>query len=167
MCLPLQSRGSLAYQVRFNACLPDLLSRGLPGPDSTTGNHDLKAVEAGRTSDGYFRCACSNGGERRCGGGGGAACGYEAMEMATVKIKYYRVRKGRGYWIHRKDAGVGPSQDRPLRGRWRSGMGDSQRVERPLAGSASRTRAPTEERLAEGSLGEGFPKYRKSATWKR
>jgi hypothetical protein len=33
-------------EMRFDACLPDLLSRGFPGPDSTTGNYDLKAVEA-------------------------------------------------------------------------------------------------------------------------
>jgi hypothetical protein len=31
---------------RFNDCLPDLLPRGLPGPDSTTGNYDMKAVQA-------------------------------------------------------------------------------------------------------------------------
>ena len=33
-------------ETRFVECLSDLLSRGFPGPDATTGNYDLKAVEA-------------------------------------------------------------------------------------------------------------------------
>lgn len=33
-------------EARFANCLADLLARGFPGPDATTGNFDLKAVEA-------------------------------------------------------------------------------------------------------------------------
>lgn len=33
-------------ETRFVSCLPDLLARGFPGPDPTTGHFDLKAVEA-------------------------------------------------------------------------------------------------------------------------
>ncbi len=33
-------------EARFLACLPDLLARGFPGADPTTGNFDLKAVNA-------------------------------------------------------------------------------------------------------------------------
>ena len=32
-------------EARFADCVPDLLARGFPGPDATTGNFDLKAVE--------------------------------------------------------------------------------------------------------------------------
>jgi hypothetical protein len=89
--------------------------------------------------------------------------------MGKVKIKYYSVRKGRGYWISTIDqegAGARPPFDHPLRSRRSSGMGDCQRVERTLAIGASRTRALTEEHLAEGSVGEGFEKFRRSQTWK-
>lgn len=33
-------------EARFADCVSDLLARGFPGPDATTGNYDLKAVEA-------------------------------------------------------------------------------------------------------------------------
>lgn len=33
-------------EARFINCVADLLARGFPGPDATTGNYDLKAVEA-------------------------------------------------------------------------------------------------------------------------
>jgi hypothetical protein len=33
-------------EARFLACLPDLLARGFPAADDTTGNFDLKAVNA-------------------------------------------------------------------------------------------------------------------------
>jgi len=33
-------------EARFVDCVPDLLARGFPSPDATTGNYDLKAVEA-------------------------------------------------------------------------------------------------------------------------
>ncbi len=33
-------------EVRFNECLPDLLARGFPSPDPTTGHFDLKAIDA-------------------------------------------------------------------------------------------------------------------------
>lgn len=33
-------------EARFVDCVTDLLARGFPGPDATTGNYDLKAVEA-------------------------------------------------------------------------------------------------------------------------
>ena len=33
-------------EAHFANCLADLLARGFPGPDATTGNFDLKAVEA-------------------------------------------------------------------------------------------------------------------------
>ena len=33
-------------EARFIDCLAILLARGFPGPDATTGNYDLKAVEA-------------------------------------------------------------------------------------------------------------------------
>jgi hypothetical protein len=33
-------------EARFVDFLSDLLARGFPGPDATTGNYDLKAVEA-------------------------------------------------------------------------------------------------------------------------
>ena len=34
----------------FNAALPDLLARGFPKPDPTTGNFDLDAIDAWRRS---------------------------------------------------------------------------------------------------------------------
>ena len=33
-------------EAAFRECLPNLLARGFPGPDETTGNFDLKAVSA-------------------------------------------------------------------------------------------------------------------------
>ena len=33
-------------EARFIDCEADLLARGFPGPDATTGNYDLRAVEA-------------------------------------------------------------------------------------------------------------------------
>jgi hypothetical protein len=33
-------------EARFVDCVADLLARGFPAPDTTTGNYDLKAVEA-------------------------------------------------------------------------------------------------------------------------
>jgi hypothetical protein len=33
-------------EERFLSCLPDLMARGFPAPDDTTGNYDLKAVNA-------------------------------------------------------------------------------------------------------------------------
>ena len=33
-------------EARFINCVADLLARSFPGPDATTGNYDLKAVEA-------------------------------------------------------------------------------------------------------------------------
>jgi hypothetical protein len=33
-------------EARFVNYVPDLLARGFPSPDATTGNYDLKAVEA-------------------------------------------------------------------------------------------------------------------------
>lgn len=35
-------------QAAFRAALPDLLSRGFPPPDITTGNFDLEAIDAWR-----------------------------------------------------------------------------------------------------------------------
>ncbi len=32
-------------EARFVDCVSDLLARGFPGPDATTGNYDPKAVE--------------------------------------------------------------------------------------------------------------------------
>jgi hypothetical protein len=33
-------------EARFLDCVPDLFARGFPGADATTGNYDLRAVEA-------------------------------------------------------------------------------------------------------------------------
>jgi hypothetical protein len=49
LILPL--RGSIFHadphsEARFVDCLFDLLARGFPSPDATTGNYDLQALEA-------------------------------------------------------------------------------------------------------------------------
>jgi integrase len=87
--------------------------------------------------------------------------------MATVKIKYYRVRKGRGYWISTKRmqalglpkiirCGVDGPNAWAIANEWNA------RWQAVRLG-----REPSPKNVwPRGSLGEGFEKFRRSETWK-
>ena len=153
-------------EAHFANCLADLLARGFPGPGATTGNFDLKAVEAWQ--------------DRRSGLSGAIVAGMAKDAGAVVAERLAAMRNGydQGPLLQRSKGGPGllaleqgmqamgfPSSvpcgpDGP--DAWKIAQEWNARWQVARTG-----REPAPKHVwPRGSLGEAFDRFRTTETWK-
>ena len=81
----------------FEALLPRLIGRGFPEPDPDTGNFDLDAIDAWRRTrhPHLFLTEARRARDARSS----SQHALTGQRLGKVRIPYYVVRKGRGYWL--------------------------------------------------------------------